>query len=68
LSKWNEDASAKSQDKLLEAGSEEHNVDLQKVNEQLKEERESLRLERARLDALLRLSQMSEATLKEVTK
>ena len=67
MSKWNEDASAKSQDKLLEAGSEEHNVDLQKVNEQLKEERESLRLERARLDALLRLSQMSEATLKEVT-
>ena len=66
MSKWNENASAKSHDKL-EAGSEEHNVDLQKVNEQLKEERESLRLERARLDALLRLSQMSEATLKEVT-
>jgi PAS domain S-box-containing protein len=58
----------------LEAKVKERTADLERSNVRLKEEidkktrtEESLRLEEARLDALLRLSQMGEAPLNEIT-
>jgi signal transduction histidine kinase len=58
----------------LEIKVEERTAELQRTNEQLKEENlerirteQSLRLEDARLDALLQLSQLTEAPLDEIT-
>ncbi len=58
----------------LEIKVRERTAELQRINERLKEENRermrtehSLRLEEARLDALLYLSRMSEAPLKEIT-
>ena len=58
----------------LEVKVQERTAELQLTNKQLKEENEerlrteqSLRLEEARLDALLQLSQMSEESLKKIT-
>ncbi|MEJ2724201.1 MAG: GAF domain-containing protein [Deltaproteobacteria bacterium] len=58
----------------LEARVQKRTAELQQINEQLRKENQerirtvqSLRLEEARLDALLHLSLMSEAPLKEIT-
>jgi PAS domain S-box-containing protein len=58
----------------LEIGVEKRTAELQRTNERLREEiqerirtEQSLRLEEARLDALLHLSQISEAPLREIT-
>jgi PAS domain S-box-containing protein len=68
-----EDELRKSRDEL-ERRVQERTAELQKTNERLREENQeristeqSLRLEEARLDALLQLSQISEASLKEIT-
>ena len=55
----------KSRDEL-EARVKERTADLLKSNERLKEEEQLLRLEEARLEALLSLSQIGEATIKEI--
>jgi len=68
-----QDELRKSRDEL-EIAVKERTAQLQKANDRLREENEerirteqSLRLEEARLDALLHLSQISEAPLKEIT-
>jgi PAS domain S-box-containing protein len=68
------DAALRQAREELEARVEERTSDLERANERLKKEidervrsEESLRLEEARLDALLRLSQMGGASLNEIT-
>ena len=68
-----EEALHKAKDEL-EIKVKERTAELQQTNDRLKEENQerirteqSLRLEEARLDALLHLSQISEASLKEIT-
>jgi PAS domain S-box-containing protein len=68
-----EEALHRSKDEL-EIIVKERTAELQQTNDQLKEEiqdriliEQSLRLEETRLDALLRLSQMSEAPINEIT-
>jgi PAS domain S-box-containing protein len=68
-----EEALRKAKDEL-EIKVKERTAELQQTNDRLKEENQerirteqSLRLEEARLDALLHLSQISEASLKEIT-
>jgi PAS domain S-box-containing protein len=71
--KWMEEELRRSRIEL-EIRVQERTAQLQQTNERLKEENQerirfeqSLRLEGARLDALLHLSQISEASLKEIT-